>query len=202
MHDEDNDGKFPDESPVEVRYPRSQQEEHGDRERWPWLPGTIVEQCGPDEWYVCIEVRELAARTTIELGRIIAALSPSVLERLGLETAVRLLIKRFRYTHGIAAEYRGAALPDSLPRAGRDVIYRVAQESLQNVAKHSRATKVNVSLRCADKKIRLSVRDNGAGFSADRALSKPQSFGLAGDAGARHAFGWNTHHTNRDRQRD
>jgi hypothetical protein len=34
--------------------------EHGNRERWPWLPGTIVEQCGPDEWYVCIEVRELA----------------------------------------------------------------------------------------------------------------------------------------------
>src|ERR1035441_4177712 len=28
--------------------------------QWPWLPGTIVEQCGPDEWYVCVEVRELA----------------------------------------------------------------------------------------------------------------------------------------------
>ena len=60
MHDEDNDGRFPDESPVEVRYPRSKQEEQGDREQSPWLPGTIVEQCGPDEWYVCIEVRELA----------------------------------------------------------------------------------------------------------------------------------------------
>jgi hypothetical protein len=60
MHDEDNDGGFPDESPVEVRYPRSKQEERGGRERWPWLPGTIVEQCGPDEWYVCIEVRDLA----------------------------------------------------------------------------------------------------------------------------------------------
>src|ERR1700730_17328554 len=60
MHDEDNDGRFPDESPVEVRYPRSNQEDQAYRERWPWLPGTIVEQCGPDEWYVCIEVRELA----------------------------------------------------------------------------------------------------------------------------------------------
>jgi hypothetical protein len=58
--DEDNDGKFPDESPVEVRYPRSKQEEQADRGTWPWLSGTIVEQCGPDEWYVCIEVRELA----------------------------------------------------------------------------------------------------------------------------------------------
>ena len=40
--------------------PRSKQEEQGDREQWPWLPGTIVEQCGPEEWYVCVEVRELA----------------------------------------------------------------------------------------------------------------------------------------------
>ena len=50
--DEDNDGRFPDETPVEVRYPRREQEEQGVREQWPWLPGTIVEQCGPAEWYV------------------------------------------------------------------------------------------------------------------------------------------------------
>jgi hypothetical protein len=58
--DEDNDGRFPDDSQVEVRYPRSQQEKDGDRSAWPWLPGSIVEQCGPDEWYVCVEVGELA----------------------------------------------------------------------------------------------------------------------------------------------
>jgi hypothetical protein len=55
-----NDGKFPDNSPVEIRYPRNAQEEQGDRSAWPWLPGSILEQCGPDEWYVCVEVRELA----------------------------------------------------------------------------------------------------------------------------------------------
>lgn len=60
MHDHDNDGRFPDETPVEIRYPRSKQEEQGDREAWPWLPGTVLEQVGPDEWQVCVEVRELA----------------------------------------------------------------------------------------------------------------------------------------------
>ena len=59
MH-EVNDGKFPDNSPVEVRFPRNTQEEQGDRSAWPWLPGSILSQCGPDEWYVCGEVRELA----------------------------------------------------------------------------------------------------------------------------------------------
>jgi signal transduction histidine kinase len=126
------------------------------------------------------EVRELAGRTTVELRRIVSALSPSVLERLGLETALRLLVKRFRYTHQARVEYRVSALPASLPRPAQEVIYRVAQESLQNVRKHSRASRVNVLLRYADKKIKLSVRDNGAGFHADRALLKPRSFGLAG----------------------
>jgi hypothetical protein len=58
--DNDNDGRFPDDSRVEVRYPRTRQEEHGDRAAWPWLPGSIVEQCGPDEWRVCVEDRGVA----------------------------------------------------------------------------------------------------------------------------------------------
>ena len=58
--DSDNDGRFPDESRVEVRYPRTRQEEQGDRSAWPWLPGTITEQCGPDEWQVCVEDRAVA----------------------------------------------------------------------------------------------------------------------------------------------
>ena len=58
--DNDNDGRFPDDSRVEVRYPRTRQEEHGDRAAWPWLPGSIVEQCGPDEWRVCVEDRDVA----------------------------------------------------------------------------------------------------------------------------------------------
>jgi len=53
--DQVNDGRFPVDSPVEVRYPRSKQEENGERSAWPWLPGSIVEQCGTDEWYVCVE---------------------------------------------------------------------------------------------------------------------------------------------------
>jgi hypothetical protein len=58
--DEDNDGRFPDDSPVLVRYPRDKREEQGDRSAWPWLLGSILGQCGPDEWHVCVEARELA----------------------------------------------------------------------------------------------------------------------------------------------
>jgi len=64
MVDEDNDGRFPDDNLAEVRYPRTRQEEQGDRSAWPWLPGSILSQCGPDEWYVCVETGELATMTT------------------------------------------------------------------------------------------------------------------------------------------
>ena len=63
---EDNDGKFPDDSQVEVRFPRNRREEFADRAVWPWLPGSILGQCGPDEWYVCVEASELA---TLNDGR-------------------------------------------------------------------------------------------------------------------------------------
>jgi hypothetical protein len=59
--DEDDDGRFPDNSPVLVRYPRNKREEQGDRLAWPWLLGSILCQCGPDEWHVCVDDRELAS---------------------------------------------------------------------------------------------------------------------------------------------
>jgi hypothetical protein len=41
--------------PVEVRYPLTAEQEHGDRAAWPWLPGWVAEVCGPDEWQVVVQ---------------------------------------------------------------------------------------------------------------------------------------------------
>jgi hypothetical protein len=57
---DDNDGRFPDESEVLVRYPLGGHGAAEDRDAWPWLPGAIEAQCGPDEWLVTIEDRRLA----------------------------------------------------------------------------------------------------------------------------------------------
>jgi hypothetical protein len=53
---------FPEGCLVETRYPLNQAQHDGDREAWPWLPGTIVQRCGPDEWQVCVEDRRVAVR--------------------------------------------------------------------------------------------------------------------------------------------
>ncbi len=62
MHHELSDGMLADETPVFVRYPRTSDEERGDRAAWPWLPGTIVQQCGPDEWQIVVEDMAMAVR--------------------------------------------------------------------------------------------------------------------------------------------
>jgi hypothetical protein len=53
--------EFPDDSWVEVRYPLTSEQEHGDREAWPWLTGWVVSRCGTDEWEVCVQTPELAS---------------------------------------------------------------------------------------------------------------------------------------------
>jgi two-component system sensor histidine kinase UhpB len=126
------------------------------------------------------ETRAIAERAVTELRRLVAALSPAVLERLGLESALRHLASRFRKMHPAGLRVRISSPPEHLPLPTQEVIYRVAQECLQNIAKHSEATQVNLSLRSADKSIRLSVADNGAGFYAETARNQPMSFGLAG----------------------
>ena len=57
-----NDGKHPDDSTVEVRYPRDKTQEVRGRELWPWMPGTVEQQCGPDEWLITIEDRSVAVQ--------------------------------------------------------------------------------------------------------------------------------------------
>ena len=126
------------------------------------------------------EARAIAEQAVAELRRLVAALSPAVLERLGLKSALRQLAARFRKTHPASLRLRISTSCERFPMQIQEVIYRVAQECLQNIAKHSRATHVNISLHTADKSIRLSVADNGAGFCAETARNQPMSFGLAG----------------------
>jgi len=53
------EARFPEDSWVEVRYPLTIEQEHGDRATWPWLPGWVVSICGPDEWEICVQAPEL-----------------------------------------------------------------------------------------------------------------------------------------------
>jgi signal transduction histidine kinase len=141
----------------------------------------MLERQAPDALAVRLrELRGVAERTVAELRRIVAALSPAALERLGLRAALRHLGERFRKVHAAVVRVRISGHCERLSSQQEAVVYRVAQECFQNVAKHSQAARVMFSLRVADSTIRLSVTDNGAGFCTNTAMSNPTSFGLAG----------------------
>jgi signal transduction histidine kinase len=126
------------------------------------------------------QARLIVERTVDELRRTIATLSPAVVERLGLVAALRQLSARFGKQQSADVRLRISAGFAGLSLEAQEVIYRVAKEALQNVFKHSKASLVKLLLVSADKSVRLSIQDNGVGFSPETARGKPLSFGLAG----------------------
>lgn len=132
------------------------------------------------EWRAKLgEVRDLTERTIIEMRRLIAALSPAVLEQLGLGAALRQLVNRFRRLNPIRVKLVAARL-GRLPQGTEIIVYRLVQECFNNIAKHSQANSVNISVSSADGIVRLNVADNGVGFEVEEAFARRDSFGLSG----------------------
>lgn len=125
------------------------------------------------------ELRETVEHSILEIRRLISALSPAVLEQMGLAAALRQLAARFRQMH--PAEVR-VQIPRrlELPRKVELIVYRLAQEALNNAAKYSRASHVNLSVEIADGVLRLEIEDDGIGFDVEEALSRQECYGLSG----------------------
>jgi len=125
------------------------------------------------------EAREMTERTILEIRRLIAALSPAVLEQLGLGAALRQLVNRFRQVHTARVRLQLNKL-GPLAKRTEMIVYRLVQECFNNIAKHSMANTVNLSLSTADGYLRLNVEDNGVGFHIEEAFAKRESYGLSG----------------------
>ncbi|KDN23615.1 sensor histidine kinase [Amycolatopsis rifamycinica] len=123
---------------------------------------------------------ELAARTArdnlTEARAMVAALAPADLAAGSLVDAVRRQADRLADETGVPVQYEVDSPLPSLGMAGEVVLLRGAQEALNNVRRHAAASAVSVRLSAVDGSVRLSVRDDGAGFDPDRATG----FGLRG----------------------
>jgi len=125
------------------------------------------------------EARDLTERTILEMRRLISALSPAVLEQLGLGAALRQLINRFQRLHPCRVKLQLAKM-GSLPQQTEVITYRLVQECFNNIGKHANARLVNISLVSADGFLKLVVEDNGVGFNVEEAFQKRESFGMSG----------------------
>jgi two-component system, NarL family, sensor histidine kinase UhpB len=114
-----------------------------------------------------VTARESVRHALEEVRRIARELRPEVLDDLGLQSALRSLCTAAAAHDGLRVERRLELGDEALSPEVELVVYRIAQESLTNVLRHSGASEVLVALGSVDGGLRLVVRDDGRGLPAD-----------------------------------
>jgi len=129
------------------------------------------------------ESRNLTERTVTDLRRVIGNLRPSALDQLGLESALKWIGKHVLRPAGITMTMETNGMPDQLPDEIRTILFRIAQEAMSNVARHSQATHLNIDILYDKDHLTLTLQDDGKGFDPTAVspdTDKHRGFGLAG----------------------
>ncbi|GAB1482063.1 hypothetical protein MASR2M78_08780 [Treponema sp.] len=106
-------------------------------------------------------------------------LRPSVLDTLSLREALEWLVRDFRRWSAVSCQTNFDPTPFNLEKRTKTTIFRVLQENLTNVARHSGATEAIISLSVDEERLELTVRDNGKGIDPEL-TNLDRSFGIAG----------------------
>ena len=125
------------------------------------------------------DARRLASQTLAQMRELSQLLRPSVLDSLGLVPSLDSQLQAFAKRHHITTSFHADELPDRLPVEIETALFRIAQEALTNVARHSRASHVDVSLTRDDGGLRLEVHDHGVGLRTGDGV-RTQGTGLVG----------------------
>ena len=126
-----------------------------------------------------LRISQSAEQLSVITRHMLQQLRPMVLDSMGLGEAVMALCSQWEKSNGIACVCKVTALPDRLSDYLSVTVYRLVQEALTNVARHSYATMVKISICLSgDAMLLLTVSDNGQGFIDNH--SEPCGFGLLG----------------------
>ena len=111
--------------------------------------------------------------------RISSELRPGVLDRLGLQAGIEWLLNQFERRTGIKSTLVAEGIAHWNDSEISTALFRITQEALTNIVKHSRATRVEMRLLVTDRQATLIIKDDGAGFDPGEGLTSP-SLGLLG----------------------
>jgi signal transduction histidine kinase len=117
------------------------------------------------------DTQTLLAQTMETVHRFARQLRPTMLDELGLLPALRSYLKHFAERTGMQVSLAASPEVERLNDDQKTVVYRVAQESLTNVAKHAHARHVSVSLRKLARGLQVEIKDDGKAFEVDQQLS-------------------------------
>jgi signal transduction histidine kinase len=114
------------------------------------------------------ELRKLAREAMLDMRLLIFELHPPILQKEGLAVALKTRLESVEARSGIHTGYH-VMTERRLPLAIETELYRIAQEALTNVVKHSQADSVNVTLYYGKDRFKMKVQDNGIGFDPEKA---------------------------------
>ena len=124
-------------------------------------------------------LRKIAALAIEEVGRLARGLHPTVLDDHGLGVALIRHVAEYTETHKIAVRLTLSGLDSSnLPRAVEISLFRILQEALTNVARHSGAKKVSIIFARAATALKVAVIDDGCGFDAEAVAASSHRLGI------------------------
>jgi signal transduction histidine kinase len=129
------------------------------------------------------ELESLSEQTIENLRRMTRALRPIYLEDLGLVTALEMLVRETSQNNPINIEFNKSGEEQRLSHEVELALYRIAQEALNNVVRHSQAKHSDLHISFGEKEIELKVSDNGIGFDMPRSptdFAPNGHFGLLG----------------------
>jgi PAS domain S-box-containing protein len=127
------------------------------------------------------QLREIAGHAIDELGRLARGLHPSVLDDHGLEVALRRYVTEFQTTHEIAVDLTFNDLDSTqLPPAVQIGLYRILQEALTNVVRHSGAKTVGIHFTHSELALKVEISDDGCGFDAKAVTVSSHRLGIQG----------------------
>jgi len=129
------------------------------------------------EWIV-----SSATQSIEEVREIAQNLRPYHLDRLGLTKALEVMIEKVAATTKIRFISELVPLNELFSKKDAITLYRVVQESLNNIVKHAEATEARIRVERTTDSVTLTIEDNGRGFAPADAAAKPDGFGLAGMA--------------------
>jgi len=111
--------------------------------------------------------------------RISSELRPHILDHLGLIPAVNWYVKEFQKRANMRCKWTLSPEDIQIDKDRATAVFRILQEALTNVARHSKASRVTIELIKTGDNIRLKVSDNGVGID-EKKVNDPQSYGLMG----------------------
>ncbi len=124
-------------------------------------------------------LREITAQAIDEVGRLARGLHPTVLDDHGLGVALSRYVAEYTKTHNIAVDLTLGELDSSnLPPAIQIALYRILQEALTNVARHSGAKAVSIRFARLATALEVAVIDNGCGFDAKAVAVSSHRLGI------------------------